>query len=1343
MKQRIAFFLLVGLTLLSAPTVSLMANPVGKDEARQKALSFIGERRPAMARGAQLDLTLVLTNESYHVFNLGSEDGFVIVSGDDCTDDILGYSDSGTFEVQDMPENLRAWLQGYADKIAWMRANGVTAADNEAGSRSNTNKAPRVQIGPMLSTRWGQGDPYNLMTPVKEGVHCVTGCVATAMAQTMYFYYRYWGYQTQLVKDIPYIKYGYLSAPKSFDWSSMTDKYNSESTSDEKNAVAELMKYCGYSVEMDYGVSESGAYQKSVSGALTNHFGYQSAQYFERNNYSYDDWQDLIYWELYFRRPVILGVGVYDDGHSFVCDGYQKDDYFHFNWGWNGNHDGYFKLEICKPYEKKSRYYISEDAICCIHPTQTVTPSVEPTESVGTASASNLEVKNVDIPTLYYNETPDITLTIRNKNKNKAFDNNILVELRDKDNAVDIGAVMAYIAPNSTGTITIPVTLSLLPPGEYRLKVVCYRYSRQFDKLYETTVTVNNALPELKGGVEINESYGEPGKALTYSLTGDLQTLYSSHHAQWKITDATSDIWEDIPGATGTSYTPQNGDVGKYVRVDVSVPGYHGSKQSGKREVYKFKPMLEGTVTYMEDHTWPGDRLTCQFSGKVASIDASLIQVRWQRSSEINAGWVDIAGENGKSYVLKPSDVGYYIRVKITATGYDGMLYGPFRKCVKRDCTQAVVYAELENNSYYNKICVTNPVVTQEYIILDKMKETNELTESDWINAKTPETSNHSMPLGGTVNATNYVYTRVKETDTTLPSSKVCMSNIYFGENVYVQNFKLSLYKYSKVNGATRISALEEVEPNTYYVVQGDVIRMIAEPIPSNATNYNGIYYNRWINNSGNGSFYSDSECTKPLEEGQFYITVYYKPDRQENRVHLFVEYQKGYTDIVVHEAFLNVADSNGRWLVNNISQTIDVGKGETVNAEIRDMSPAKGTLYNMTTTLRSGSGTPPVLTFDETSGTVKVDATNASKGTFNFNAFQNGNAVGYIKVNVTTPPVEELRLIPSELELDCGQSLKLTAQLFPVGAEEEIKWFSSNTSVATVTADGVVTVKDDAEVGGKATIKAVIPASANEETGAEPISATCELTVPGTAYPLYVAGHQVTTRNMNDLAEIVAELSEEAKARYDSGDMIISFQDNMLLLKDVIIDVTGKTAQGMTLGMEDMLVMVYGDCRIKSDYSGIKVKNNVTLQGSGSLSLEGGQNGILFEGWEADKYGENACLTVDNVTLTVTGQERGVQGGGRLENHTMLIDKAFVHISSPGGATDGLNGLALKDCYIKEPENSKVYRDGRIRTSDGTPATDVVIFPLVRGDVNGDGKVDVADIADVIDVMAGEATGE
>ena len=180
--------LLTALVLMLMPVV-LMANPVGKDEARLKAMSFISERRPAMARGAQLeqDLKAELSNENYHVFNLGSNDGFVIVSGDDCIDDILGYADSGSFDAENIPDNLKAWLQGYAEQIALLKAGSAKATKSRAATRGSDSW---TKVSPLLKSQWNQGDPYNRDTPTKDNIHCVTGCVATAMAQVMYYWYQ-------------------------------------------------------------------------------------------------------------------------------------------------------------------------------------------------------------------------------------------------------------------------------------------------------------------------------------------------------------------------------------------------------------------------------------------------------------------------------------------------------------------------------------------------------------------------------------------------------------------------------------------------------------------------------------------------------------------------------------------------------------------------------------------------------------------------------------------------------------------------------------------------------------------------------------------------------------------------------------------------------------------------------------------------------------------------------------------------------------------------------------------------------------------------------------------------
>ena len=118
--------------------VLLMADPVDKDAARLKAEAFFLKKNPSSARRAQVrqDISLALTSESFHVFNLGEDGGFVMIAGDDCAPDILGYSDSGSFDAENMPENLREWLDGYAEQIAWMKENG---AQSRLGAKASKN----------------------------------------------------------------------------------------------------------------------------------------------------------------------------------------------------------------------------------------------------------------------------------------------------------------------------------------------------------------------------------------------------------------------------------------------------------------------------------------------------------------------------------------------------------------------------------------------------------------------------------------------------------------------------------------------------------------------------------------------------------------------------------------------------------------------------------------------------------------------------------------------------------------------------------------------------------------------------------------------------------------------------------------------------------------------------------------------------------------------------------------------------------------------------------------------------------------------------------------------------
>ena len=348
--------------LLLLPTLSLCAESVSEAEARQKVQTFLqqrgkktsSQRVKLMKKGRRTGTPA--SSVGYYLFNLGETDGFVIVSGDDRTTAILGYADSGSIHEDDMPDGLRYLLEGYEEQIANI--------PDEVEAPLNTSS--REAISPLISTNWNQGNPYNNLCPTIDGEHVVTGCVATSMAQVM-FYHKY---STTPCAPIPAYSTNTLNSAKeeielaipalgatSFDWKNMISNYESGDnvvgTAEEQLAVAKLMQYCGSSIEMMYGLKNNGgssAYNEAIPFALKTYFGYDGGiSHAYRKNYSYEAWVNLIYNELAAKRPVILGGQSMGGGHSFVCDGYDTGDYFHMNWGWGSNGDGYFQLSVLQP----------------------------------------------------------------------------------------------------------------------------------------------------------------------------------------------------------------------------------------------------------------------------------------------------------------------------------------------------------------------------------------------------------------------------------------------------------------------------------------------------------------------------------------------------------------------------------------------------------------------------------------------------------------------------------------------------------------------------------------------------------------------------------------------------------------------------------------------------------------------------------------------------------------------------------------------------------------------------------------------------------------------------------
>ena len=352
-------FICALLLCLSAMGTGTWAQQVSQDEAMQRAIQFFAKPSSSGMKKAPRKaprMKAAEVNDAYYIFNDEANGGFVIVSGEERTPDILGYSNGGRFDAAKVPANMRAWLDEYKAQIKAAAASTTLTATSET-------YVSRTPIAPLLRTEWNQLSPYNLLCPMDNGKQCVTGCVATAMAQVM----NYWQHPAQTTATIPNrvaerlnFTHPDIAAGTAIDWANMPRAEWDATTEAQQKAVSELMLYCGMAVQMDYGAKSSAAYSQNVAPALANYFGYDanyrfvkrgrnSVSYVASEGYDYEDWLYVIYNELRQGHPVYYSGQSSSSGHAFVCDGYASEDYYHIDWGWGGDYNGFFRLQVMNP----------------------------------------------------------------------------------------------------------------------------------------------------------------------------------------------------------------------------------------------------------------------------------------------------------------------------------------------------------------------------------------------------------------------------------------------------------------------------------------------------------------------------------------------------------------------------------------------------------------------------------------------------------------------------------------------------------------------------------------------------------------------------------------------------------------------------------------------------------------------------------------------------------------------------------------------------------------------------------------------------------------------------------
>lgn len=351
-------YLLTALATLAC--IDASAEAVSRADAQKTAEAFLSARGRQVAQTSGRASGTEAQVQPYYVFNATDSKGFVIVSGDDTTVPVLGYTDSGIFDEANLPSNLKDWLKGCEMQIEALRK-------SPSKERTTWGTETHETIPHLLTTTWNQDGPYNNLCPeFFTNGKCVTGCVATALAQVLYYH------RAESVNSVQETIPGYkcstnwsgfgqvsveeVPAGSVIDWNNMLDSYTSGSyTEAQATAVAQLMKYVGAAVKMNYANAAnggSGASDFDTEEALVKYFDYRGDICLaQRHDYCLDDWYGKIYDELSYGRPVYFrGSTSANSGHAFVVDGFdESSNLFHINWGWGGYCDGHYVLSFCNP----------------------------------------------------------------------------------------------------------------------------------------------------------------------------------------------------------------------------------------------------------------------------------------------------------------------------------------------------------------------------------------------------------------------------------------------------------------------------------------------------------------------------------------------------------------------------------------------------------------------------------------------------------------------------------------------------------------------------------------------------------------------------------------------------------------------------------------------------------------------------------------------------------------------------------------------------------------------------------------------------------------------------------
>lgn len=372
--QRFVLFLILIPVMMSARTLTKNEmTTLGTRAFQQKAQQIC----PEAASYSLKDCEYLRDGGEISMAVLHFDHGFLLLSAEDAVMPVLAYDFTNDIDLSNLAPGVEFLLSQYQNEIAVARSENLAQTERVAEawrelrhpSRSVTTE---VVVAPLITARWNQNKYYNYYSPQDENApggydgKVPNGCVAVAMSQIIY-YYRYpesgTGSHTNYTYD--YGSFYVNFAQQHYNYEAMDDQLSSYN-----NEVAKLIFHCATSVDMGYGADGSGAYSHDVPTALSTYFRYNTdSQYRHKNSYSDSAWHVMLKTDLDAKRPIYYSGYSESGGHAFVCDGYNSDDYFHFNFGWGGSGNGYYVTQSNDSINNAvNGYEHGQNAIFNLHP---------------------------------------------------------------------------------------------------------------------------------------------------------------------------------------------------------------------------------------------------------------------------------------------------------------------------------------------------------------------------------------------------------------------------------------------------------------------------------------------------------------------------------------------------------------------------------------------------------------------------------------------------------------------------------------------------------------------------------------------------------------------------------------------------------------------------------------------------------------------------------------------------------------------------------------------------------------------------------------------------------------